>query len=118
MKKLLFLPCLLLNLATLPTQVDAQPQRPVNNPRPGRSYDGATPAAKPQVMVGTVVSQTRENLTIESKGKRQSFKIVSESKLDQLKTGSEVIVSYTRGPQGNQVVRAGAKAKRTKAARP
>ena len=105
------LSCSLLIAATVSVaaarpNVPGEHQKPANSPRPGQASSSSTAPAAPQFVNGKVVSQTSNSLVVEAAGKRQTFRVSEKSQVAQLKAGAKVVVTYTKTPQGSEVVRA------------
>ncbi|MBT9588687.1 hypothetical protein IV102_35450 [bacterium] len=80
-------------------------QKPVNNPRPGQATTTAVPAA-PMFFSGTLVNRFSQELTVDGGSKKQTFRVSERSQIPpELKTGAQVVVTYTTSPQGPEVVR-------------
>ena len=80
-------------------------QKPVNNPRPGQATTTAVPAA-PMFFSGTLVNRFSQELTVDGGSKKQTFRVSERSQIPaEIKTGTQVVVTYTTSPQGPEVVR-------------
>ena len=85
----------------------ARPSRPPVVPTAGNNT--STPA-KPMVANGKIVLLNSSTLTLESGGKRESYRVGKNSQIPEgLKDGAEAILTYTVTPQGKEVVRLAAK---------
>lgn len=90
--------CLLLLLSGLCWSEPARPQRPVNNPRPGRSYE-TTPARRIYLFQGKLQSVSNYQCSVagEKDGKAATlqFRPAEGSKMPEgFKAGDEVVVNY------------------------
>lgn len=75
----------------------ARPQKPVNNPRPGRSYnDGSGRQPGAYVFQGVVQSRSVSQLVVKSEnGKTKTFVISEKTGIaDSVQVGSRVVVSF------------------------
>lgn len=87
----------------------ARPARPPVVPTSNSGSATGTPA-KPMVANGKVVMLNSSSLTLESQGKRESYRVSKNSQVPaELKAGSDAILTYTITPQGKEVVRLAAK---------